>query len=367
MSNLLRLPNRRQIAEEAATWVVALQDGLPEEELGRLQQWLKADPAHAEELVRIAGYWDAFDALAELADTFPLARQGDQPAKTFTFKVAAAAAVALVALGVTVTTVYLLKAQDRDALLAPSVTARSVAEAGGEPQGFGKASEFTTRTYHTTVGRQLTASLPDGSMVMLNTDTSLDITYSAARRLVTLNKGEAIFRVAHNPSRPFQVQVGARIVQAVGTVFNVMHLVDDDLRVTVSEGTVKVLAHEPPQPQGVHAAAAHPELLVRAGEQAFIDTSGVQVQRMEESSIAAKDAWQRGLLVYNGETLDAVIADVSRYTTVRFLISDDSIRGKRVGGMFRAGDVDGLLLALRESFGIDARREGNVVVLTARQ
>jgi transmembrane sensor len=52
---------------------------------------------------------------------------------------------------------------------------------------------------------------------------------------------------------------------------------------------------------------------------------------------------------------------------VKFSIADDSIRNKRVGGVFRTGDVDGLLLALRESFGIDPRRDGDVIYLSARQ
>lgn len=363
MSNLFRLPNRRAIAEEAASWVVAMQAGLSDDEQRRLHEWLKADPAHQEELLRMADYWDAFAALAELADTFPLPRPSRHPTRTMTFKVAAVAAIACV---ITSATIYLLKLGERDA--PASVSTRHLPASAEEAQRSGKTGEFSALNYHTTVGKQLTASLPDGSVVALNTDTSLDVSYSATRRLVILHKGEAIFHVAHSSSRPFQVNVGARVVQAVGTVFNVMHLAQDDLRVTVSEGTVKVLAHEPPREDVRAAPATHPELLVRAGEQAVTDPSGIQVLRLEPSKIEDQDAWyQRGLLVYKGETLDAVIADVSRYTTVRFVISDDSIHGKRVGGMFRAGDVDGLLLALRESFGINARRQGNVVVLTASQ
>jgi transmembrane sensor len=365
MSNLLRLPNRRQTAEQAAEWAVALKEGLSEEQRQRLHQWLRADPTHAEALERMARHWDAFDALAELSETFPLSRPAHQPAARFTFKAAALAGVAVVGLITLAGAVYLL--QSRDSLLTPSVAVRGLATSHEEPPQLAGASDSATRNYQTTVGKQLTASLPDGSVVTLNTDTSLDVQFSASRRLVILKKGEAIFRVARNPSRPFQVQVGSRIVQALGTVFNVMFgEAENDLRVTVSEGAVKVLDPEPPRPQhGPQATPAHPELLVRAGEQAIIGAAGEQIRHLEVSQIEAKDAWQRGLLIYQGDTLDAVIADMSRYTTVRFSISDQSIRSRRVGGVFRAGDVDGLLLALRESFGINARREGNVIVLTA--
>jgi transmembrane sensor len=367
MSNLLRLPNRRQTAEQAAEWAVALKEGLSEEQRQRLHQWLRADPTHAGALERMARHWDAFDALAELSETFPLAPPARHPVERLTFKAAAVVAVAFVGVVTLAAAVYLLKGRDLHSLLTPSVTAGGVATSHEEPRQLAGASDSATRNYRTTVGRQLTASLPDGSVVTLNTDTSLEVQFSASRRLVILKKGEAIFRVAHNPLRPFQVQVGSRIVQALGTVFNVMFGgAEDDLRVTVSEGSVKVLDPEPPRPQhGPQVAPAHPELLVRAGEQAIFGAAGEQIRHMEVSQIEAKDAWQRGLLIYQGDTLDAVIADMSRYTTVRFSISDQSIRSRRVGGVFRAGDVDGLLLALRESFGINARREGNVIVLTA--
>lgn len=368
MSNLLRLPNRRPTAEQAAEWAVLLKEGLSEEQRQRLHEWLRADPTHAEALERMARHWDAFDALAELSETFPLSRPAQQqPAARFTFKAAAVAGVAAVVLITLAGAVYLLKG--RDSLLTPGITAGGPTTSRDELQQPAGASDQATRNYHTTVGRQLTASLPDGSTLTLNTDTSVDVQFSTSRRLIILKKGEAIFRVAGNPTRPFQVQVGSRIVQALGTVFNVMFGgTEDDLRVTVSEGAVKVLDHDPPRPQsGPQIAPAHPDLVVRAGEQAIIGIAGEQIRRMEVAQIEAKDAWQRGLLIYQGDTLDAVIADMSRYTTVRFSISDQSIRSRRVGGVFRAGDVDGLLLALRESFGINARREGNVIVLTASQ
>jgi transmembrane sensor len=61
-----------------------------------------------------------------------------------------------------------------------------------------------------------------------------------------------------------------------------------------------------------------------------------------------------------------VLAEVERYTTTKFALADDKLRDVRVGGYFHAGDVDGLLVALRENFLIDSRRDAQGrVVLTA--
>jgi transmembrane sensor len=186
------------------------------------------------------------------------------------------------------------------------------------------------------------------------------VTFSNQERLVVLERGEASFQVAHDASRPFRVRAGNRVVQAVGTVFNVRR--DDagaDVQVTVTEGVVKILDR--------NGAPTDGEVFVRAGQLADIGEAKPRVQRIEPARLDATQAWQRGLLIYQGQTLEDVIADVSRYTPVHFRIEDDSIRQRRVGGVFRAGDVDGLLLALRETFGIEPRRDGDVIVLSARE
>lgn len=355
MTNLVQLPNPRQVREQAALWLVSLEEGLSEEERARLTEWLEADAAHRQALVRMAEHWDEFDALAELAEILPL-HQRRQRTRAFTLKVAG---FAVLAIGLAASGFYVLL----EGKPASTTEAASVADAdprlprSGEPLA-GTEGGVVTQQLRTAVGKQLATKLPDGSTLTLNTDTLLEIEFSAAERLVTLTKGEAIFTVAHDVARPFRVRVGDRLVQAVGTVFGVKRDTPGNVRVTVSEGTVKVLSH---------SSATQGALMVTAGELAVVGDVSTQVRRIEAAQIDAIQAWQHGMLVYQGETLDAVLADVSRYTTVRFSIADASIRNKRVGGIFRTGDVDGLLLALRESFGIEPRREGDVIVLTAKR
>jgi len=353
MSKLVQLRNPRMVREQAANWLVSLEEGLTSDERTRLEQWLAADPAHAQALMRMAEHWDGFDELAELADILPLNRRPQR--RGFTLKLAAIAAAVLV---IVASGLFIMwQRGERAGVASASIAAaavsgssRSATVDGGEPG--------VSRKLQTYVGQQLTVPLADGSVVTLNTNTSLDVQYFDAERRITLNRGEAIFSVAHDAARPFRVHAGERVVQAVGTVFNVKLESQDDVRVTVTEGKVKVVDRP---------TAAQRELFVGAGESAMLSEAKPQIRRIETAQIEASQAWQHGVLIYQGETLDTVIADVSRYTNVRFSIADDSIRNKRVGGVFRAGDVDGLLLALRESFGIEPRREGDVIVLTARR
>lgn len=359
MSKLVQLPGSTQsVREQAAAWLVCLEEGLSAEERARLQEWLESDPAHGVALIRMAKHWDAFSTLSELAEIFPLHTRARRRAGQLVLRAACIgiALVALVGAGF-----YAVGHREQLAsLVAMSSLAGDHDGAGREPSPNSMAG--VTRQLHTAVGQQMSEQMPDGSVITLNTDTLVDVVYSATERLVVLNRGEALFNVAHDPERPFRVRAGDRFVQAVGTTFNVRRGSGNHVRVTVSEGTVKVM-REPNATRG-HATE---EVTVRAGEQAVVADAVAEVHPLEAVQLEANLAWQRGLLIYQGEPLDSVLADIARYTTVRFSIADESIRRTRVGGVFRAGDVDGLLLALRESFNIEPRREGDVIVLTAKR
>jgi transmembrane sensor len=94
-------------------------------------------------------------------------------------------------------------------------------------------------TFYTGTGQRSTVTLQDGSTVELNSRTRIRVAFNDERRLVTLLEGEAIFRVARNPVRPFVVQAGDREILAIGTAFDV-RLESSVVRVTLLEGKVAV-------------------------------------------------------------------------------------------------------------------------------
>ena len=228
-------------------------------------------------------------------------------------------------------------------------------------------------SYETAVGEQFSVRLADGSVATLNTNSEIDVRYSRAERLILLRRGEVSFHVAPHSEWPFQVVAGTQRLQALGTVFNVRLGPRDNVEVTVSEGHVRVSDILAPNTapavlnDDISEEAVSADLTLSAGEIAIIDRGVASVRAIDSVEIDAKLSWHEGFVVTQGNPLSAVIEDVSRYTETTIIIADDSIRNLRVGGYFRAGDVEGLLLALEESFGIDAERLGDdLVVLTAR-
>jgi hypothetical protein len=93
--------------------------------------------------------------------------------------------------------------------------------------------------YSTPVGGMASLPLQDGSHVTLNTASRVRVELTAGERRIDLDQGEAFFEVAKDKNRPFVVRAGDKRVIAVGTKFSVLRE-DSDVRVVVTEGTVRV-------------------------------------------------------------------------------------------------------------------------------
>jgi transmembrane sensor len=105
---------------------------------------------------------------------------------------------------------------------------------------------------------------------------------------------------------------------------------------------------------------------VSAQETAVVEPALQSVRKLEPNEVDSRVAWQRGEVVFQGEPLEQVLAEVSRYTTTRFVIGDDKLRDVRIGGYFKVGEMDSFLASLRENFLIDWQRsQDGRIVLTA--
>lgn len=353
MAKVVRFRVDARVREQAAHWLARLDKGLGSEERANLRAWLEEDPSHRSAFLEFASLWDDLDVLAELSELFPL----EQPVPAAPRRVAnrwllAGSAAAVLAV------VAFVGYELRPTVEEPVAAQRSPIE-----------------TFETTVGGRATQQLPDGSVITLNTDTEIGVAFVAQSRDVYLRRGEAHFEVAH-AEQPFLVHVGNQTLQAVGTAFNVHLRPDGDVELTVTEGSVRVTN----APRGDPAAGVQPELesaqapTVVEGELAILDESAVsdgaqpQIIRLEPADMDAKTAWQRGMLIFRGEPLQQMLGEITRYTTTEFVLASEELNDVRVGGYFRAGDVDGLLLALRENFQIESERVGaNRIVLRAAQ
>jgi transmembrane sensor len=221
----------------------------------------------------------------------------------------------------------------------------------------------------TGVGETRVTTLADGSTATLNTNSRIVVFYAPLARDVYLSYGEASFDVARDPARPFNVHAGKRVLQAWGTSFNVRVYSEDNVELTVMDGTVKIL-YAPQQPlntpERLRDDFMHVDTIVSSQEAAFIEPSMQTIRKLEPSEVDSRLAWRRGEVVFQGEPLEAVLAEVSRYTNTRFVIGDEKLRDVRIGGYFKVGEIENFLASLRENFLIDWQRDQDGrIVLTA--
>ncbi|HWM70507.1 MAG TPA: FecR domain-containing protein [Steroidobacteraceae bacterium] len=212
--------------------------------------------------------------------------------------------------------------------------------------------------YATRVGERRTVVLTDQSDVTLNTATAVFVRYTSDRRDIRL-VGEALFTVAKDVARPFVVNVGEWVIQAIGTTFLVRGGDVDVTHVTVSEGTVEM------RPVAHSAMKSAPQRLP-ANHEAMVGASGVlEVRSVSEEEQRRRLAWRTGMIVFDGQPLHLAIEEMNRYSQRRLVIEDPTLAERHIVGVFRATATEIFVSTLQATLGIQARSTGDVVLLRA--
>jgi len=228
---------------------------------------------------------------------------------------------------------------------------------------------FLPQTYETGVGEQRLVTLPDGSSIILNTNTALAVSFNSDRREITLSRGEALFEVAHDPNRPFEVFAANGLARAVGTRFDVA-LEQNLVTVSVLEGKVEVrtdLQNPTPLPEeGVtHLEQQRYSALLIKGQAVNYWDQGAMAEP-QPAQLKRIEAWQQGKLEFDANSLVDVIKEHNRYSLKKIVISNDQLDNIQVSGIFNAGDTEALLFALHETFGINALHRNNLILLVPK-
>jgi transmembrane sensor len=181
--------------------------------------------------------------------------------------------------------------------------------------------------FETALGEQRSVTLEDGSLVTLNTTSAVEVDFEKAHRQITLLAGEALFRVAHDPARPFDVTAGNVTVRAVGTQFSVDRH-SRATRVIVLEGRVEVAAGSARVPLG-------------AGELATVGPDGTP--QVSSVNAVAATAWTRRQLIFENQSLGEIAAELNRYNRRIIDIQSESLRDEQVTGVFQSNDPESFL------------------------
>lgn len=213
--------------------------------------------------------------------------------------------------------------------------------------------EPPVQTYSTAIGEIRSFTLSDGSVITLDTDTVLQVGMGTHARRVTLQHGEAQFKVAHDPQRPFTVTTSQVAVTATGTVFQVRDA-KAATEVVLIEGRVQVVPADAKQ----HGAQRE-DLL--PGD-SLLAKAGAPWQR-GRANLEAANGWLSGRLVFDSVPLRQAVEEFNRYSRRKLRIADPSIGDIPIQGVFNAGDIDSITLALQYAYPLRVEDRGSEIVL----
>lgn len=201
--------------------------------------------------------------------------------------------------------------------------------------------EYTTR-----VAEQRVIQLPDGSTVMLNTDSNIVVHFTNSRRVIELKKGEAYFSVSKDPKRPFEVTATAGVVRAVGTEFNVA-LLNRRILVDVTEGVVEFKA----------LVSAENQLTTHIKEgEAISFRKGDASLHIQLANTARISAWQARKIYFSENTLEDAVAEYNRYTKEKIIILNDELKHQKISGVFNIDDIEAFTFSLEHLLDVRVER-----------
>lgn len=188
---------------------------------------------------------------------------------------------------------------------------------------------YKTERFVTAIGERRTVLLGDGSQLLLDSGTRVDVRWRLRSREAGLHAGQVLFDVSPARYRPFVVSAGPAQVEVLGTLFNVRRLDDDKVRVTLARGRVQV------------AAAGHAPVSLRPGQQ--VDAIGGQLQPVAKVDAARAMAWKEDRIVFEQTPLDEAVSLLRHYRKAAIRLDDPSLAALKLSGVFDAQNVDRLL------------------------
>jgi transmembrane sensor len=312
------------VQQQAEHWFARLRsEGCSTAEHGEFDAWLATDAAHASAYAQTERLWNELGNLSEDVELKRARHAARRAAHTSMRRTAGRRRLALAA-----------------SFAGVLILATSFWFLG---------DHSATQRYTTAHGEQRSVMLADGSRVVLNTDTVLEVRLGARVRNVQLMQGDELFDVVHDAAHPFVVHANGNVIFDLGTRFDVNDG-GQQITVTVLDGLVNV-------ERGNRAVRLSRGQQLVAGE-------GIWREGVADPAVTA--SWSRGQLAFSATPLAQAVADANRYAREQLVIADPRLESIKVSGEFRIGNTQAFLRALESAFPIRVEQSGQTIRLYHR-
>ncbi len=204
----------------------------------------------------------------------------------------------------------------------------------------------SAQVFTTGPAEQLEVTLPDASVVYLNEDSYLSFDISDGKRRASLT-GEAYFKVAPDPDRPFVIQSNGVRTTVLGTAFNLRAYPEEStVEVEVTEGLVRMENEQ-------------------AGQQVELKPKERGVFRADEQKLVKKpvselnaQGWHSQQLVFRNAELGNALREIGRYYKVEFKLRSKDLQSCALSTEIAGDPLPDFLQILETIYGLDVEQTG---------
>lgn len=201
-------------------------------------------------------------------------------------------------------------------------------------------------SYKTNAGIIADFSLPDGTQVWLNAQSTLSFptTFKGNKREVTLS-GEAYFSVKEDKTHPFIVKTANDIeVEVTGTEFNIDAYEGSGMVSTMLvSGGVKM--------HYTHPDAGKSITLLKPGQK-IVFTNGTEDIKLTYASTLVETGWKDGKIYLKNTSLEHLLHTLNKRFNIDFILTNEKLKENSFTGTFASQDLDMILKHLEVSSGI---------------
>lgn len=294
------------LSKTAAKWFIRMQEAAPDSiERSQFEVWLMQNPLHQQEYTSIGEAWNGIDSIDELKKLVD-AKQAKQTTQRMNQSKRAK------------------KIKNALAAISACIVFAFAGLIGQQQYQQWQAAPIMQLASQTSTAQLATQTLEDGSQITLNAQSQIQVTYYRHQRHVNLLKGEAIFNVQKDASRPFVVETNNAKITVLGTRFAVNKL-SQLVRVSVDHGKVQV-----------ESKADGGKLILQNGQVAEIPNG----QAVQPKNAQATDYFKfaTGTIVFNQADMLEVAEVLSRYRQKKVAVKGSS--QDNISAVFQVKDTE---------------------------
>ncbi|HEX5027024.1 MAG TPA: FecR domain-containing protein [Agriterribacter sp.] len=213
-------------------------------------------------------------------------------------------------------------------------------------------------------GERKSIQLPDGSKVMLNAGSTINIAkdFNTASRELTL-VGEAFFDVAHDAGRPFIIHTSTMDIKVLGTIFNVRaypgdktsetSLLKGSVEVTVRNKEKKKIFLHPNEkiilPNNVDGdpEKQNKKIFDKLAANDHFKITGLTYNKTD--STLTEVSWTENRLAFSDNSFETIAAELERWYNITISFTDEKVKQYRFTATFDQKNIEQVLQALQLS------------------